>query len=66
MKLQWFVVYLLLGKQIVQFNVVLSEPNSDYTGVPQAFSGLSFFSSSLMMCIVRLVYKIITRMPTVQ
>ena len=66
MKLQWFVVYLLLGKQIVQFNVVLSEPNSDYTGFPQAFSGLSFFSSSLMMCIVRLVYKIITRMPMVQ
>ena len=27
MKLQWFIVYLLLGKQIVQFNVVLSEPN---------------------------------------
>ena len=23
MKLQWFIVYLLLGKQIVQFNVVL-------------------------------------------
>ena len=66
MKLQWFVVYLLLGKQIVQFNVVLPEPNSDYTGFPQAFSRLSFFSSSLMMCIVRLVYKIITRMPMVQ
>ena len=51
MKLQWFIVYLLLGKQIVQFNVVLSEPNPDYTGVPQAFWDLSFFSTSLMMCI---------------
>ena len=142
MKLQWFIVYLLLGKQIVQFNVVLYvtefcvtfrawhflildvadhvsntwscdtlngvvfrfrelqfcrryvyrfrspllcgtllfwqvyrnrspllleiywfrikyitlyEPNSDYTGVLQAFWGLSFFSSSLMMCIFRSV-----------
>ena len=26
---------LLLRKQIVQFNGVLSEPNPDYTGVPQ-------------------------------
>ena len=35
MKPQWFIVYLLLRKQIVQFNGVLSEPNPDYTGVPQ-------------------------------
>ena len=67
MKPQWFIVYLLLGKQIVQFNVVLSEPNHDYTGVPQAFWGLFFFTSSLMMSIVRLVIcKIITQMPMVQ
>ena len=66
MKPQWFIVYLLLGKQIVQFNVVLSEPDPDYTGVPQAFWGLFFFSSSLMMSIVRLVIVRLSPMPMVQ
>ena len=66
MKLQWFIVYLLLGKQILQFNVVLSEPNPDYTGVPHAFWGLSFFSASLMMCIVRSVIVRLSPMPMVQ
>ena len=35
MKLQWFTDYLFLHKQIVQFNSVLSEPNSINTGIPQ-------------------------------
>ena len=35
MELQWFTDYLFLRKQIVQFNGVLSEPNSINTGVPQ-------------------------------
>ena len=35
MELQWFIDYLFLRKQIVQFNDVLFEPNPINTGVPQ-------------------------------
>ena len=35
MELQWFTDYLFIRKEIVQFSVVLSEPNPVYTGVPQ-------------------------------
>ena len=34
-ELNWFMDYLFLRRQIVQFKGVLSEPNPIFTGVPQ-------------------------------